>query len=332
MSVLVTGASGVVGGAVTALLVGQGRRVRALARSAESTKTVAGLGAAAVAGDILDYPSLLTAMTGCEVVFHVAGRNAMCLRDPTELFRVNVDGTRNVLRAAAAAGVGRLVYTSSAVTLGEAAGTVGDEGSAHRGWFLSHYERSKYQAERVLLEEKTPVEVVVVNPSSVQGPGRATGTGKIVLDLLNGRLPALVDSRLSIVDIDDCARGHLLAEQRGKPGERYVLNGFTLKTREAVTLLEQVSGLALRVRYLPGWPARAGAAVVEVVSHAVGRRPPVCREMVRTLLHGHAYDGSRATRELGLDYTAAEDTMRRLVGWLAEEGLLRRELPGAGRA
>lgn len=332
MSVLVTGASGVVGGAVTALLVAQGRPVRALARSAESATAVAGLGAEPVAGDMLDYRSLLAAMAGCEVVFHVAGRNAMCLRDPAELFRVNVDGTRNVLRAAAAAGVRRLVYTSSAAALGEAAGELGHEGSAHRGWFLSHYERSKYQAERVVLEERTPVEVVVVNPSSVQGPGRATGTGKIILDLLNGRLPVLVDSRISVVDIADCARGHLLAEQRGTPGERYVLNGFTLSTRESVTLLEQVSGLALRVRYLPGWPARAGAAVVEVVSHAVGRRPPVCREMVRTMLHGHAYDGSRATRELGLEYTAAEETMRRLVGWLAEEGLLGQELPGTGRA
>ena len=227
MSTLVTGGSGVVGRALLGHLVSD-REVRALVRSDHAAATVTALGANPVRGDILDYGSLAQAMDGCDVVYHVAGSNEMCLADPSVLFRVNVDGSRNALRAAAAAGVRRMVFTSSATTLGEAQGSIGDERSAHRGSFLSNYERSKYEAERALLAEQTSVELVVVNPSSVQGPGRGTGTGKLFLDLINGKIPALVDSRFSMVDIDDCARGHILAESNGVPGERYVLSGFSL--------------------------------------------------------------------------------------------------------
>jgi dihydroflavonol-4-reductase len=149
------------------------------------------------------------------------------------MYRANVDGTRNVIRAAQARGVRRIVYTSSAIVLGEEKGTVGSETSPHRGRHLSHYERSKFEAERVAFAEARDVELVVVNPSSVQGPGRATGTGGLILDVVNGKLPLMVDSTLSVIDIDDCARGHTLAEERGEPGRRYVLNGFSVSVREA---------------------------------------------------------------------------------------------------
>jgi dihydroflavonol-4-reductase len=227
-----------------------------------------------------------------------------------------------VVRAARAAGVGRLVHTSSAAALGEPAGTVGSESSPHRGWYLSGYERSKHLSESVVLTEGHDLDVVVVNPSSVQGPGRATGTGKLILDLVRGRLPFLVESSISIVDIDDCARGHLLAAERGRSGERYVLNSFSLGTRQAVELLEEVLGRPLPVRYLPGLIAGAGAGLVEAAFRSVGRRPPVCREMVRTLRHGHTYDGSKAVRELGLTYTSPEDTLRRMIEWFMSRGLL----------
>ncbi len=209
MTTLVTGGSGVVGRALLTELASRGRNVRALVRSDQAASTVKSLGANPVRGDVLDNRSLAAAMQGCDVVYHVAGSNEMCLSDPSVLFRVNVDGSRNALRAAAAAGVRRLVYTSSATTLGEERGSVGDEWSPHRGWFLSNYERSKYEAEKALLAEETTVELVVVNPSSVQGPGRSSGTGKLFLDLINGKIPAVIDSRFSIIDIEDCARGHL---------------------------------------------------------------------------------------------------------------------------
>jgi dihydroflavonol-4-reductase len=327
MSTLVTGGSGVVGRALLGHLVSD-REVRALVRSDHAAATVTALGANPVRGDILDYGSLAQAMDGCDVVYHVAGSNEMCLADPSVLFRVNVDGSRNALRAAAAAGVRRMVFTSSATTLGEAQGSIGDERSAHRGSFLSNYERSKYEAERALLAEQTSVELVVVNPSSVQGPGRGTGTGKLFLDLINGKIPALVDSRFSMVDIDDCARGHILAESNGVPGERYVLSGFSLSTGQAVQLLEELTGLRFRLPALPGGLVKGAAALFELGLRTVRRRPRFCVEMVRVLSFGHSYDGSRATRELGLEYTPARDTIQRTIEWFVQQGLVKRELPG----
>jgi dihydroflavonol-4-reductase len=281
-------------------------------------------GVKAVEGDILEYRSLLTACEGASLVFHVAGVNRMCDPDPSQMFAGNVDGTRNIVRACRAAGVRRLVYTSSAATIGEPRGSVGTEDTIHRGNFNSNYERSKYLAEQVVMTEASDLDVVIVNPSSVQGPGRATGTGKLILDAVNGRLPFVVDTRLSIVDIDDCARGHLLAAERGVKGRRYILNSFSLTMREALALLGEVVGRPLRSLYLPGPMVMAASALVLVPFRIAGRRAPICPEMVRTLRHGHRYDGSRATSELGLQYTPAAETLRRLVEWAAEQGLFTR--------
>lgn len=322
MTVAVTGASGVVGRAVLRHLAASGRPVRALVRSPQAAAVVAELGATPVEGDLADYPSLVDGFRGAEVVYHVAGLNQNCPRRPDELMRVNVDGSRAVVRAARAVGVRRLVYTSSAATIGEAHGVVATEDTPHRGHYLSHYERSKHVAEQVVMAEAGPLELVVVNPSSVQGPGRATGTGKLIIDLLNGKLPALVETTLSVVDIDDCARGHLAAEERGVPGRRYLLNSFRMPLREAVELLEKVTGRQLRVRWVPVWAAMAAATAVEGVARVSGRTPPVCREMVRVLAHGHRYDGGRAAAELGITYTEPEVTLRRLVEWLRDRGLV----------
>lgn len=326
MTTLVTGGSGVVGRALLDHLNRNGT-VKALVRSTKAAGLVEALGAQPVRGDILDYHSLVAALDGIEVVYHVAGLNEMCLSDPAPLLAANVEGARNTLRAAAAAGVRRMVFTSSATTLGEARGSIGDESSPHRGWFLSNYERSKYEAEQALLQEQSSVDIVVVNPSSVQGPGRATGTGKLFLDLINGRFPAVIDSRFSLVDIDDCARGHVLAQTNGRAGERYVLSGFTMSTREAVQLLEEVTGISLGLRLVPVGVVKGAAGIIEAGSRLLGRHPRLCREMARVLSFGHAYDGSRATRELGLEYTPARDTIRRTIAWFVEQGLVNRKLP-----
>lgn len=322
MSVVVTGASGVVGTAVARHLLAEGRPLRGLSRSVESDERLTQLGVEPVRGDITDPSSLRAAFEGADVVFHIAGLNTMCPEDPSDLERVNVDGSVAVVEAARDAGVRRLVYTSSAASIGEPAGTVGSEHTVHRGTYLSHYERSKHLAELAVFEAAGDLDVVSVNPSSVQGPGRATGTGKLILDLLRGDLPVLIDTRVSLVDIDDTARGHLLAEAHGRAGARYLLNSFTMSLRDAVVLLERVTGRSIRVRWLPGWVASAAIAGVETVAGVVGRTPPFCREMVRTLRHGHAYDGSLATTELGLEYTDAETTITRLVDWFEAEGLL----------
>jgi len=318
----VTGGSGVVGRALIRHLVGEGHQVSALARTPASSAELAGLGAAPVEGDVIDPPGLLPLVEGKDWVFHVAGINEMCSPDPDLMDLVNIQGTRNVMQACRLAGVGRMIHTSSAAAIGEAQGTTGSETSRHRGSYLSRYERSKHLSEQLVHEEAGDLDVVVVNPSSVQGPGRATGTGKLILDLLNGTLQFLVETTVSIVDIDDCARGHVLAAERGATGQRYILNGSSSSTSRLVDVFNQVTGRSLAPRFLPGWVAMAGAPALELGARITNRRPPVCREMVRVLRAGHTYDGSRSTLELGLGYTPLETTISRTVGWFRDEGLL----------
>ena len=265
-------------------------------------------------------------MAGCALVYHVAGVNTMCPTDPATLIHVNVRGAEAAVRAASRAGVPRVVLTSSAASLGEAAGTVGDEDSPHRGSYLSIYERSKHEGEIAAFAaaRREGVELVSINPSSVQGPGRSGGTGRIMIAYLNGRLRAFVDTRISIVDIGDCVEGHLLGAERGVPGERYVLNGATLSSSEALDIVSELSGVRHKVRFLPPPVAAFAGGLVEAAFGLRGKQPPVCREMVRTLLHGHRYDGSRAARELGLRYTPVAETFRRTIDWAVGEGLVKR--------
>jgi dihydroflavonol-4-reductase len=322
----VTGGSGVVGRALVERLGERGDEVVALARSDDAQTTLERRGARVVRGDLFDGEALVRGMDGCETVFHVAGVNSLCMEDPTPMLRANVDGPPAVVRAAARAGVRRVVHTSSAATIGEPEGSLGREDTPHRGWYLSVYERSKTDGERAVLEAARAegVEVVCVNPSSVQGPGRAGGTARLLLAFLDGRLKLFVDTNVCIVDIRDCANGHILAAERGVPGERYILNGVNLSVADALQLGADVAGVERRPRLVPRALAKGAAAVVEGAFRLVRRRPPVCGEMVRTLIHGHRYDGSRAERELGLRYTDPRDTVRRTVEWAREAGLLRR--------
>ena len=324
MRVLVTGGTGVVGRPLVERLVSEAAELRALARSEASAAALRELGAEPVRGDVLDPDALAAAMRGCELVYHAAGYNAFCLRDPSPMFEVNVRGSENIVRVGARVGVRRIVYTSSAATLGERKGTIGSEDSPHRGSFLSAYERSKFEAERAVLAaaDETGADVVCVNPASVQGPGRASGSTRLLLDYLNGRLKAVVDSTLSLVDVDDCTTGHLLAAARGRSSERYVLSGATLTVREGLALLGRISGIEQPLRTVPPWLAVAAGALGEAVGWVRRDTPRICRELARTLTHGHAYDGSKASRELGLHYTPIEETLRRTIAWWEEEGLL----------
>ena len=322
MKVAVTGGSGVVGAALLRHLVDAGHQVRALARTGEASSKVRAIGAEAVLGDVLDPLSLAALITGAERVFHVAGVNEMCSMDPGRMDRVNIVGTSNVRNACLAGGVRRLIHTSSAVAIGERQGTVGSETSPHRGSYLSRYERSKHISELLVLEGRASLEVVSVNPSSVQGPGRATGTAKLILDVIRGKLPFLLDTTVSIVDIDDCARGHLLAGEMGQAGDRYLLSGASLAIADALAVATQVSGISLSPRFFPGPVASILGGGVELGARIAGRRPPVCREMVRVVRHGHRYDGSKATRDLGLSYTPFEETIARTIDWFQAQGLL----------
>ncbi|MGH8872452.1 MAG: NAD-dependent epimerase/dehydratase family protein [Acidimicrobiia bacterium] len=322
MKTAVTGGTGVLGRPLVDHLLGQGHQVVALARSTEAAASLESRGATPIIGDVLDPRSLRPLLGGADWVFHVAGVNEMCSTDPDLMDLVNIEGTRNLLMACRATGVGRMIHTSSAAAIGERQGTIGTEASRHRGTYLSRYERSKHMSERALFEEAGGLDVVVVNPSSVQGPGRSSGTAKLILDVLGGRLPYLVETNVSIVDIEDCARGHVLAAERGVTGERYILSGASFGMAEVIGILAAVTGRRLSPRFVPGWVAAAGAAAVELGARLSGRRPSICREMVRVLRAGHVYDGSRATRDLGLVYTPVETTIRRTVAWFREQGLL----------
>jgi dihydroflavonol-4-reductase len=323
--VFVTGGSGVVGGALVERLGERGDEVVALARSDAAQAALERRGASVVRGDLFAAEALARGMQGCETVFHVAGVNSLCVEDTEPMLRANIDGPRLVVQAASRAGVRRVVHTSSANTIGEPEGVVGREDTPHRGWYLSSYEQSKTEGERVVLEagRDEGVEVVCVNPSSVQGPGRVRGTGRIMLAFLDGRLKVFVDTHVSLVDIGDCAEGHLLAAERGAPGERYILNGMTLTVSEALQMAADVAGVNRRPRLVPRGLATAAGAGVERAFRLARRHPPICREMVRTLIHGHRYDGSRAERELGMRYTEPRETVRRTVEWARRTGLLR---------
>jgi dihydroflavonol-4-reductase len=323
--VFVTGGSGVVGRALVERLVARGDEVVALARSAQAERVLSGLGVRVARGDLLDEHALSSAMHGCSIVFNVAGVNALCVDDHGAMERANVDGPPTVVRAAARADVPRIVHTSSAGTIGEPFGTVGREDTLHRGWYLSRYERSKTEGEHAVFAagRERGVEVVCVNPSSVQGPGRAIGTARLLLAFLDGRLRVFVQTNVSLIDIGDCAEGHLLAAERGVAGERYLLNGMTLTVSEALELAGEVAGLQHRPRLVPRPAAIAAAYVVEHGFRLARRRPPFCGEMMRTLLHGHRYDGSRAEEELGLRYSSPRESLRRTVEWARREGLVR---------
>lgn len=327
--VFLTGASGFIGGRLADRLVARGDEVIGLARSDESAARVAAHGATPVRGDVLDRDSLVAAMAGCDAAFHVAGVNSHCPKDPDGLMRVNVEGPQNVIAAAAASGIARLVLTSSAASLGEAEGTVGTEDCAHRGSYLSLYDRSKHEGEQAAFAaaRRAGVELVAVNPSSVQGPGRKGGNGALVIALLNGRLRAFVRTQISIVDIDDCVEGHLLAAAHGKPGARYVLNGATISSAEALRIVSELAGVEQRVPMVPAPVAAGAAAVVESALRLGGRTSPLCRARVRTILHGHRYDATLSERELGLVYTPVAETFRRTAAWAMAEGLVTRPLP-----
>jgi dihydroflavonol-4-reductase len=322
--VFVTGGTGFVGGHLLDHLAAAGHPVRALVRSPQAARDIEERGATAVVGHVLDETSLRSGMAGCVVAYHVAGVNVTCPSDPAELYRTNIGGTRHVIRAAAAAGVPRVVYTSSVTALGTPPGVIGNESSPSRGHFPSHYARSKHLGERAAFDEgaRQGVDVVAVLPASVQGPGRSEGSARIFRYALQARRPIVVPVAVSIIDVRDCTAAHVLAAQRGVAGERYVASGAT---HSAVKILEALSRIVARpirpivvptrLAAILGYPLAAVAALLP------GDRD-LCPELFRTLLHDHRYDGTRAVRDLGLTYTPFPATLRRIVAWLQEQGLI----------
>jgi len=317
-----TGGSGLVGGHLLGRLVESGWVVDALVRSSEAAEKVTAFGGVAVRGDLLDSAGLAVLMRGAATVFHVAGVNDTCPRDTGPMDRVNIEGTRSVVKAAGEAGVGRVVYTSSAAAIGESAGAIGTEDSVHSGTFLSPYARSKYLAEIAAFAEADlhGVDLVAVNPSSVQGPGRATGSAEILIRMLNASRPILVDTSISIVDIEDCTDGHIAAATLGEPGTRYLLSAKAVSVADAVSVMERVLGRPVRPRWLPASVVRTLGMPLAWVAGSAKPDAGICPALVRTLLHGHRFDASRATDELGVVFRPATETLERTAEWLIAEG------------
>ncbi len=325
---LVTGGTGFVGAHVVRALLAQGRSVRCLVRAESRRDNLEGLPVEIVSGDLTDPASLSRALSGVHTLYHVAADYRLWTKDPEELYRSNVGGTENVLAAAAGAGVSKVVYTSSVAALGlKDDGSAGDEATpVVRERIIGHYKKSKFDAERVAQRwAARGLPLVIVNPSTPIGERdiKPTPTGQLIVDFLNGRLPAYVDTGLNLVDVRDVAAGHLAAAERGRVGERYILGHLNMTLKEILDALAGLTGLpAPRVR-LPHWVPLGAAAVATGVARVTGRPPRVSLESVRMSTHRMFFDAGKAVRELGLPQTPVEEPLARAVAWFREKGYVR---------
>ncbi len=325
MKVFVTGATGFVGSHVARVLSQQGCELRLLVRPTSRLDNVAGIAAELVQGDLCDAARLRQAMSGCELVFHVAADYRLWARDSSELYRSNVGGTRTVLQAAADAGVRRVVYTSSVATIGFTAnGRPADEDSpVSLEDMVGHYKRSKFVAEQVARERAAEQDVVIVNPTTPVGEQdiKPTPTGRIIVDFLRRKFPAYVDTGLNLVDVAEVARGHLAAAEKGRRGERYILGGENLTLKQILDKLAAITGLpSPRIR-LPYAVALATGAVDTLVSGGLLRREPrVTLDSVRMGRKKMFASSAKAERELGWKIVPVDDALRRAVDWFREHG------------
>jgi dihydroflavonol-4-reductase len=324
---LVTGATGFVGAAVARALLREGWQVRVLTRATSDRSNLQALPLEVAVGDLTDRASLDGATADCEALFHVAADYRLGAPDPSELYRINVEGTRNVLAAARRAAVKRVVYTSSVATVGiPADGTPGDEQTpVALAAMIGHYKRSKFLAEQAAVEAvRDGLPVVIVNPSTPVGPGdvKPTPTGRVILDAAAGRMPAYVDTGLNIVHVDDVAAGHLLAFHRGRIGDRYILGGEDMTLREILREVAHIAGREPpRVR-LPYAAVLPIACAAEIIAKVTGRPGRVTLEAVRMSRKRMFFSSAKAVRDLGYRWRPPTDAFADAVRWFTERGLL----------
>src|SRR5450432_732157 len=279
MKAFVTGATGFLGSHVARALADEGADLRLLVRATSNLKNLEGLKAETALGDLRDAASLERAMSGCDTVFHVAADYRLWVRDPAEMYKSNVDGTRALLAAARKSGVRRVVYTSSVATMGFTKnGYPADEDSpVALADMIGHYKRSKFMAEQIALEAgRSGMHVVTVNPTTPIGEQdvKPTPTGKIVVDFLKRKFPAYVETGLNLVDVRECARGHVAALEKGKTGERYILGGENLTLKQILDKLGAIAGLPSPKVKLPYAVAYATGAIDTLVTGKMLRREP----------------------------------------------------------
>ena len=325
MRTLVTGATGFIGGNLARQLWERGHEVRALVRPGSNTLTIDGTGIEPVTGDILDRKSVDRAIRGCEAVFHCAGAYTFWSPDPTLIHRTNLDGTANVLEAARQAGVSRVVYTSTVSTVGLPNWELAmEETPADPRHLAGHYKKSKYQAEVLALKMASEgLPVVVVNPTTPVGPWdvKPTPTGRIVLDFLLGRIPAYVDTGMNLVDVEDVAAGHILAMERGEPGQRYLLGNRNVSLKEVFAMLQEETGLPAPKWRAPYWLVMGAGYVDELVEGRLLRREPrIPLEGLKVSKTPMYVSCQKAVTELGQPQSSVEAALEKSIRWFNDYG------------
>jgi dihydroflavonol-4-reductase len=320
--ILITGATGFVGWHVARKLLDRGCRVRALARDPQRVKELDGV--EALQGDLRDPESLRRGVEGCSVVYHVAADYRLWAPDPQEMYRINVEGTRNLLEAARKAQVERVVYTSTVGCVGMPAGELGDETTPVGIEEMSGpYKRSKFQAELVALEFAAQgLPVVIVNPTAPMGDHdfKPTPTGKMVVDFLRGAMPAYLDTGLNVVDVRDVAEGHLLACERGRPGERYILGSENMTLQQIFENLAVLTGRKAPVVRIPYAIAYAAGVATTAWARVSGVEPRAPLDAVKMARKKMWVKHDKAVRELGYNPGPAREALRRAVDWFQANG------------
>jgi dihydroflavonol-4-reductase len=325
MKLFLTGATGFVGAHVAQLAAAEGAELRLLTRASSNTSRLP-QGADVVVGDLRDPARFATALVGCDALIHVAADYRLWVPDPAEMYKANVEGTRELLRLAREAGVRRVVYTSSVATMGfKMDGTVVDEETAvSEADMIGHYKRSKWMAEQVALEAaRAGQEVMVLNPTTPIGSldTKPTPTGRIVVDFLNKNFPAYVDTGLNLVDVDEIARMHLVALERGRPGERYILGGENLTLKQILDRLGKITGLPSPTMRVPHAVAMAFAFFDETVTGKLrGKEPRATVEAVRMGRKMMFASSAKAEQELGLRVGSVEGALRSACAWFVANG------------
>ncbi|MCH7713026.1 MAG: NAD-dependent epimerase/dehydratase family protein [Chloroflexi bacterium] len=330
MKVLVTGATGFIGGNLARMLWRDGYQVRALVRPGSNTTAIDGTGIEPMPGDILDRKSVARAAQGCQALFHCAAAYTFWSPDPKLVYRTNVEGTATVLDAAGDAGVPKIVYTSTVSTIGFAPGGPGNEETPLDPKILTGaYKRSKYQAEQVALDRAAQgLPVVVVNPTAPVGPWdvKPTPTGRVVLDFLKGRIPAYISTGMNLVDVEDVAAGHILAMKKGRPGQRYILGNINVTLMQLFSMLGEITGLRPPRWQVPFWLVTAAGYLDQMVEgNLMGREPRIPVEGIKAARHPMYVDCTKAVDDLGLPQSPVEKALANAVHWFTEFGYLKRK-------
>ncbi len=325
MKALVTGATGFVGGAVARALVKAGVEVRVLSRNGADLQNLAGLPVDQVIGDLRDAESLRRALAGCRHLYHVAAHYALWAKDPSIFYDINVTGTRTLLETAREVGIDRTVYCSTIGAIGlPAGGGLGtEETPVSLDQMAGHYKRSKYLAEQEVLKlARAGFPVVIVNPSAPVGEAdvKPTPTGHIILDFMKGRMPAYIETGMNLIDVDDVAQGHLLAMEKGRVGERYILGNTNLLLNDVFQILSRLTGVKAPTIKLPRVAILPLAYANHWVSNLTGIPPRIPLEGVRMAKYKMHYDCSKAIRELGLPQTPVETALEKAVRWFRNHG------------